>query len=521
MSLSEVRVESEGAETAPLSARHVAAVVESVPQRERLRALLALAPALAGVRNAVVVVDDEVAAAFPGAVEARAAERLAQRARAVFEREVFDPPNYVARVGARGQGRLALRFVSSEEANLAGARALATLCGWALDAAELARLPSTVGDRAATLSHVEQLVRGALRTRRRFAVLYVDVDEPAQVGGERREALALGLRRVVRATDHVGYLGSDAFAVLVALDSHEIEAFVAAQRVLAATGERWRAHVGVAVYPEDGAQVDDLLEKASAAALAAMSARSRLPYWFREDTGRQLRRQVAAHAQMRDVADAQALQLRCRPVFDAFSGAVCAVLAEPGLPTGSGEVVDPSVDGGLRDALDRWAVCAAAELQPSSAAARVYLRVGAVTPELIEAVVARFGARERARHLAIALRGADLDALAAAVPALRRLRSLGVAIGLDALHAGALAARGEIGVDLDFVTIGNGTDVGSLAALACGAILAPQVVALEVGSLDVARWLGRHGATALGGPGLAADVPAAEIASLAGARLAL
>jgi hypothetical protein len=107
------------------------------------------------------------------------------------------------------------------------------------------------------------------------------------------------------------------------------------------------------------------------------------------------------------------------------------------------------------------------------------------------------------------------------VPALRRLRSLGVAVGLDALSAGALAARGEIGVDLDFVTIGNGTDVGSLAALACGAILAPQVVALEVGSLEVARWLARHGATALAGPGLGVEVAAAEVASLAGARLPL
>lgn len=520
MSLSEVRVESERAETAPLSVRHVASVVETVPERERLRAVLALAPALAGVRNAVVVVGEEIAAAFPGAPEGRAAERLAQRARSVFERELLDPPHYIARVGARGQGRLALRWNRGDEVGLAGARALATLCGWALDAAELARLPSTVGDRAATLSHVEQLVRGALRARRRFAVLYVDVDEPTQVG-ERRDALALGLRRVVRATDHVGYLGSDAFAVLVALDAHEIEAFVAAQRVLAATGERWRAHVGVAVYPEDGAQVDDLLEKASAAALAAMSARSRLPYWFREETGRRLRRQAAAHAQVRDVADAQALQLRCRPVFDAFSGAVCAILAEPGLPSASLEVVDPSVDGGLRDALDRWAVYAAAELPPSSAGARVYLRVAAVTPELIEAIVARFGARERARHLAIALRGAGVAALASAVPALRRLRSLGVAVGLDALSAGALAARGEIGVDLDFVTIGNGTDVGSLAALACGAILAPQVVALEVGSLEVARWLARHGATALAGPGLGVEVAAAEVASLAGARLPL
>jgi GGDEF domain-containing protein len=522
VSFSEVRVESERAAAAALSVRRVAAVFDEVPERERLRAVLALGSALTGLESAVVMVGDAVVAAFPGAADGRNAERLAQRARGVFESELLDAPHYVARIGTRREGRLVLRW-GGDGAPVVRARALATLCGWALDAGELADLPFSVGDRETTLSRAEQLVRDAMRNRRRFALLYVGVEETLRAAGsDRRDLLAQGLRRVVRATDHVGYLGADAFAVLIALDGQEVEAFVAAQRVLAAAAsERLPAHVGVAVCPEDGARVEDLLEKASAAALAATSARSELPYWYREETGRDLRRQVEATTRLRLVADAQALQLRCQPLFDAFTGEPCAVFAEAAPPQAAAEPGDAPVDGRLRASLDRWTVVAAAELPQDSLAGCLYLRVGTLTPDLVEAIVTRFGLRQHGRHLALALRGGTVEPTVATLAALRRLRSLGIAIGLDALGAGLLAERGAIGIDLDFVTVGGGTNVGVLAALACGAVLAPQVVALDVRSVEEARWLAHHGATMVCGPGLGEPVGAREIDALAEREIGL
>ena len=506
MNSSEVRAETEPAESAGLLIRRVAAVFEQVPQRDRLRAVLALGPALARVENAVVLVDDAIVAAFPGTANGRAAERLRRRARAVFETEQFAPPHYVARIGTRGQGRVAMRWEEPVDASLPRAQAFATLCGWALDAADLARLPSTIADRTATLRRIEQLVRGALRGRRRFAVLHVDVEE-SRVSAERGETLAHGLRRVVRATDHVGTLGTNTFAVLVSLDTHEIEAFVAAQRILAAAGERSCAHVGVAVFPDDGAAVDDLLEKASAAALAATSAGSELPYWFREETGRRLRRQARTDALLRDAAETQALTLRCRPAFDPYTGAVSAVFAEAAAPD---EQLHASAPLGrhVRGAVDRWTIRAAAAVPLPIPVPRIYVHVDEVTPELLETVLA--GMQQGTHRLGLALRCGEIDASCAGT--LRRLRARGVAIGMDALQAGAFIQRGTVGLDLDFVTVDAGTSTGTLAALACGAILAPRIVVVGVTARDEGRWLARHGATALAGPGLAPDVDAAHLA---------
>jgi len=504
----EVRVESEPGESSGLLIRRVAAVFEQVPERDRLRAVLALGPALAGVENAVVLVGDVVVAAFPGTVEGRAAERLHRRVRGVFETEQFVPPYYVARIGGRGQGRIAMRWGDAGEAVFHRAQAFATLCGWALDAADLARLPAIAADRTATLRRIEQLVRGALRGRRRFALLHVDIEDAVRTVGERGEALASGLRRVVRATDHVGYLGANAYAVLVAVDAHEIEAFVAAQRVLAAARERWCAHVGVAVYPDDGARVEDLLEKASAAALAATSAGSGLPYWFREETGARLRRQAQGEKHLRDAAETQALSLRCRPAFDGYTGAVCGVFVEADGPEEPFPPVAP-LGRHVRGAIDSWTVRTAMALAMPSPGPRVYIRVAELTAELLEQLLGQSRSREGVRRLALALGCTEIDP--AQLPALRQLRTLGIAIGMDALCAGAFAQRGGVTPDLDFVTVDAGTHMGTLAALACGSILAPQVIVFGVTSLAEGRWLARHGATVLGGPGLAPDVAAADL----------
>jgi hypothetical protein len=118
--------------------------------------------------------------------------------------------------------------------------------------------------------------------------------------------------------------------------------------------------------------------------------------------------------------------------------------------------------------------------------------------------------QEGTHRLGLALRCGEVDASCAGT--LRRLRARGVAIGMDALQAGAFIQRGTVGLDLDFVTVDAGTSAGTLAALACGAILAPRIVVFGVTSLDEGRWLARHGATAIAGPGLAPDVDAAHLA---------
>ena len=64
---------------------------------------------------------------------------------------------------------------------------------------------------------------------------------------------------------------------------------------------------------------------------------------------------------------------------------------------------------------------------------------------------------------------------------------------------------------IDFVTVDARGDLGTLAALALGSVVAPVVIAEGVPDPGRARWVMRHGATALRGDGLAAPLKMDEL----------
>jgi EAL domain-containing protein (putative c-di-GMP-specific phosphodiesterase class I)/GGDEF domain-containing protein len=507
-------------------ARAWTSAFERIPQPERrLNGVLSLARSLADAHNAIIFDEDRVIAGVPGGAAGEKNRRLFERARRSLEDELVTSELYVARLAPKRSERVALHWREAGAGSLEVARAIASSCAWALDL-HLAEGDPPVGlpDASATFERLEQLVHGARRTKRSFAVVYVEVEAPAS-GKLVREAIARSLRRDVRAHDHVGHLGGETYLALVSIETSEAEADIAARRLLhAATGAAGDvcANVGVAVCPADGTQPEDLVEKASAAAMAAASVGSPVPYWYRESAGRQLHERALLRARLCDGDPATLLELRYQPIFDARSGSPCAVSAvttwRGAQPPGTLEPLrqlDGETDRSARETLERWTIARAAEAQRAWREAglelRMHLTIGEPTDPALEAIAAAFGSGSALRQLWVELTARSSEPAPGLTAFARRLRALGAGVGVGAWRLSSPPIDAASGL-IDFVTVDARGDLGTLAALALGSVVAPVVIAEGVPDLGRARWVMRHGATAVRGDGLAAPLAMEELA---------
>jgi diguanylate cyclase (GGDEF)-like protein/PAS domain S-box-containing protein len=144
---------------------------------------------------------------------------------------------------------------------------------------ELTGLPN----RALAQARIEAALRRAARGGQRVGLLYVDADcWPAQASDNARLAeLAQWLQGVIRAGDTLAYIGGDEFLVIAeavtsAADTERIAARLWQAAVPQGAGaERAGAEglaIGVSLYPDDGAEPEQLLQRVDAAIIQARSA---------------------------------------------------------------------------------------------------------------------------------------------------------------------------------------------------------------------------------------------------------
>jgi len=146
----------------------------------------------------------------------------------------------------------------------------------------------------------EQIERELQRTGRgeQFALLYIDIDEfkgindslGHHVGDELLKAVATRLRSCIRETDLIARLGGDEFAVIQTAvgNTHDITEFVT--RIHEAIRQPYRclghqlstdASIGIALAPQDGTDLDQLIKNADLAMYGA-KADGRRTYRFFE-----------------------------------------------------------------------------------------------------------------------------------------------------------------------------------------------------------------------------------------------
>jgi diguanylate cyclase len=144
-------------------------------------------------------------------------------------------------------------------------------------------------DRALMHDRLEQAVSLARRRGNRVAVFFIDLDDFKQIndtlghaaGDEALRLVARRLESVVRDSDTVSRHGGDEFLVLLTDVGQPSDATAVAASVLAALAEPAQvsghaivlsASLGVAIFPDDGDDVDSLVARADAAMYQAKYA---------------------------------------------------------------------------------------------------------------------------------------------------------------------------------------------------------------------------------------------------------
>jgi EAL domain-containing protein (putative c-di-GMP-specific phosphodiesterase class I) len=235
-----------------------------------------------------------------------------------------------------------------------------------------------------------------------------------------------------------------------------------------------------------------------------------------------LRERSLVRAQLSDGDPGTLLDLRYQPIFDARTGAPCAVSATASWHARCGlagadplEYLAGEPDVAARRALERWTIAGAANAYRTWRAAgfdlRVHLALAAQDDAAVDAVAEAFGSGDAMRRVWIEIVAADGAAPGAVESFARRLRALGAAVGVGAWRTSRPPFDAVDTGLLDFVTVADDAGPRTLAGLALASMLAPVVIAAGVGDAERVRWLARHGATAVRGDVLAPPMGLPEL----------
>ncbi len=185
----------------------------------------------------------------------------------------------------------------------------------------------------------------ARRTGRRVAVLFIDLDRfkdindslGHHVGDGLLRSVAARLVRSVRQDDTVSRLGGDEFTVILNGATNAIDvARTIEERMIPLVGEphdvngvaiQVSCSVGIAMYPEDGHDIDTLMQNADLAMYQAKAAGRNLAKFFSADMIEHSRMRLALEGSLRMAIERDELWLAFQPCIDARTGEVIAIEA--------------------------------------------------------------------------------------------------------------------------------------------------------------------------------------------------
>jgi diguanylate cyclase (GGDEF)-like protein/PAS domain S-box-containing protein len=316
---------------------------------------------------------------------------------------------------------------------------------------------------------VEQAIAHARRTRGRVALMYVDLDQFKLVndswGHGAGDALLLEvgarLRATMRQGDTVARLGGDEFVVLLSSVARADDCTVVARKIAAALARpvalaarelQVNASIGIALYPEDGADLDALLQCADAAMYRAKEAGRNGYQYYSAEMGAHARARVELETGLRQALERGELRLHCQPQVDLRSGEVqgCEALlrwARPGrgLVT-PGHFIPVAEESGLIVPIGEWALRQACREAATWAAAGLgHVRIavnlsarqfwqGSVV-EAVRAALGESGLPASCLEVEIteSVVARDIDKV---VHALEQLRRMGVGTAIDDFGTG-------------------------------------------------------------------------------------
>ncbi len=225
---------------------------------------------------------------------------------------------------------------------------------------------------------IEQAIASARRYNDVLAVMFVDVDRfktindtlGHQVGDRLLSAVANRLATATRSNDTVARLGGDEFVIILTRTSVE-GATQTAEKILRSLEEPIRldanvlsasASIGIAVFPDDGGDVETLLKHADSALYHAKETGRNRFQFFTADLNRRAFELVHWQSAMRQALERNEFFLHYQPRIDIASGAVigCEALLRWEHPTLGLITPDRFVwvaeDTGLIEPIGEWAL---------------------------------------------------------------------------------------------------------------------------------------------------------------------
>jgi diguanylate cyclase (GGDEF)-like protein len=234
------------------------------------------------------------------------------------------------------------------EGNFAGYRGVASdVTKASLDAQavnQLARFDSLTGlpNRSKFLSQLEERIARHAEAPHELAVMFIDLDRFKIVndtlghaaGDQLLKIVAGRLQHALRDRDVVARLGGDEFVVLVDTFGDRRVVQQIAQRLLDQIHRpvplsdktvHVSGSIGIALFPEDGADADSLLKHADTAMYVSKSSGKNTWRFFTPELAAKQQATYTIEEELRDALDRDELRLLYQPLFECTSGTCSSV----------------------------------------------------------------------------------------------------------------------------------------------------------------------------------------------------
>ncbi|MBX3030649.1 MAG: PAS domain S-box protein [Chloroflexi bacterium] len=418
---------------------------------------------------------------------------------------------------------------------------------------ELTGLPN----RNLVRQRMEQAITRARRSGVLFAVLYLDLDRFKIVndgrghafGDEVLKAVAVRLTQRVRETDTVARHGGDEFLVLLTGLRGADDAYAVAQSIvedldhpITVRGQivPLSISVGVSVFPQDGATVEELISNADTAMFRAKELGRNNHQAYVPEMSEAIQRRVVLEAALRDALAAGQLRLAYQPKMDLASGRItgCEALLRWHHPQ-LGEVapdrlVPIAEDSGLIVPIGDWVLRTActqakawldAGLGPTAVAVNVSARqfLGQDVVAWVMGVLEDTGLPPELLELELteSVIAQDVERV---IATFGLLRAAGVRLSIDDFGTGYSGlsylkqfCADTLKIDRSFVpSMLVDTEDATIvpAIISLGHALGLKVVAEGVETRRQLRFLGKHGCDEFQGYYVSAPVPPSDIEAM-------
>lgn len=192
-------------------------------------------------------------------------------------------------------------------------------------------------NRRAFYDELKMRLHKASAANKRVALMMVDLDNFKTVndtlghgaGDELLKQVAEALRNVVRPHDLVSRIGGDEFAIVLGPDASRVRARATAGRVARNLSRPFVLHgiesavsasVGFSVYPEDTAEMAELVSNADIALYSAKSRGKSIAVEFQSEMTAEAQRRARIEAELRKALEQDGLDIVYQPQFDCLSG---------------------------------------------------------------------------------------------------------------------------------------------------------------------------------------------------------